>query len=465
MEKKYKLGVFELTSVIVGSSIGTGIFGLNSDLARAAAPGPALIAWLIVGAGMFCLVMSLNNLAQEKPGVGIFGYAGEYFGPMGEFVSGWIYWISGLLGNAAYAMMMMNALGFSFPESYENENLIQMIGAVAVLWLLSFLVICGVKSASFVNAVVTCAKLLSLLLFTAVMCMCFKAGIMTADFWGRVSDKVISGTYQPVSVFRQISSSLAVMVWAFFGIEGAEVLSRRARRPSDARKASVWGMITLTVVYILVSLLPYGVMTRHELATCPQPAMACIMQQTMGPVGVCIINGGIIISTVGAWLAWTLLSGETLLTLSRDGVLPEVFGRKNRYGAPRNAVLFGAFMQTVLLVILHLMKNSYNQAYLMATSAVFVVYLFVGIDQVRFSLRQGDRGGILIGLGVALLQLWAMFMMGYWQALGMFILYLPGLVLHARARRERGFRLSNKEMVVVVMSVLIGVEIISMLFF
>ena len=44
MKKKQSLGKFDLTTIIVGSSIGTGIFGLGSDLAKAAAPGPALIA-------------------------------------------------------------------------------------------------------------------------------------------------------------------------------------------------------------------------------------------------------------------------------------------------------------------------------------------------------------------------------------------------------------------------------------
>ena len=112
MKKKQSLGKFDLTTIIVGSSIGTGIFGLGSDLAKEAAPGPALIAWLIVGAGTFCLAASLNNLGQKQSESGIFGYAGKCFGPMGEFMSGWIYWISGWMGNVAYAMMLMSAIGF-----------------------------------------------------------------------------------------------------------------------------------------------------------------------------------------------------------------------------------------------------------------------------------------------------------------------------------------------------------------
>lgn len=186
-----------MTTSIVGSSIGTGIFGLSNDLAKAAAPGPALIAWLIVGTGTFCLVASLNNLGQKQSESGIFGYAGKCFGPMGEFMSGWTYWISGWMG-----------------------NFLKSVSSIFILWFLSFLVNRGIKSASFINAIVTCAKVIPLILFIVVMAVSFKAGILTADFWGKVNGRTISGTYQSTSVFKQISSSLMVMVWAFYGLEG-----------------------------------------------------------------------------------------------------------------------------------------------------------------------------------------------------------------------------------------------------
>lgn len=187
-----------------------------------------------------------------------------------------------------------------------------------------FLVSRGIKSASFINAIATCAKVIPLILFIVVMAVSFKAGILTADFWGKVNDSAISGTYQSTSVFKQISSSLMVMVWAFYGLEGASLLSKRAEKPSDARIASIIGMIILLVIYMLISLLPYGVLSRHELASCPQPAMSCIMQKVVGTWGVIAINSGIVISTLSAWLAWTLLPGETLMILAKDEVLPKI---------------------------------------------------------------------------------------------------------------------------------------------
>lgn len=50
-EQKKGIGRGELIALIVSSCIGTGIFGITSDVAAAAAPGPALLAWIFVGIG------------------------------------------------------------------------------------------------------------------------------------------------------------------------------------------------------------------------------------------------------------------------------------------------------------------------------------------------------------------------------------------------------------------------------
>jgi len=52
MADSNKIGKYELTALIVGATIGSGIFGINSDLANVAAPGPVILGWLIVGLGV-----------------------------------------------------------------------------------------------------------------------------------------------------------------------------------------------------------------------------------------------------------------------------------------------------------------------------------------------------------------------------------------------------------------------------
>ena len=67
MADSNKIGKYELTALIVGATIGSGIFGVNSDLANAAAPGPVILGWLIVGMGVWCLIAALNHLLLRYP--------------------------------------------------------------------------------------------------------------------------------------------------------------------------------------------------------------------------------------------------------------------------------------------------------------------------------------------------------------------------------------------------------------
>lgn len=62
--KNKKINTTELVMLIISSAIGTGIFGLSSQLAQITVPGPLLIAWLICGCGILSLVLSLNNLTK-----------------------------------------------------------------------------------------------------------------------------------------------------------------------------------------------------------------------------------------------------------------------------------------------------------------------------------------------------------------------------------------------------------------
>lgn len=98
MADSNKIGKYELTALIVGATIGSGIFGVNSDLANAAAPGPAILGWLIVGLGVWCLIAALNHLLLRYPkqDAGIFAYAGLCLGRWASlFPAGHTGWLHG----------------------------------------------------------------------------------------------------------------------------------------------------------------------------------------------------------------------------------------------------------------------------------------------------------------------------------------------------------------------------------
>ena len=89
---KRGIGLMGLIALVISSSIGSGVFALSTDISAAAAPGAAIIAWILTGIGFIALATTFGKLSLARPNLdGIVAYANEGFGPFVGFVSGWGY--------------------------------------------------------------------------------------------------------------------------------------------------------------------------------------------------------------------------------------------------------------------------------------------------------------------------------------------------------------------------------------
>ena len=128
-------GLGLLVALVVGSIIGSGIFGLPQNMAAGAGAGAILIGWTITGVDMLMLARVYQMLALRKPELdnGVYAYArassGEYVG----FNSAWGYWVSAWLGNVGYLIAAFGALGYFFPVFGEGNTHASIIGASVVL--------------------------------------------------------------------------------------------------------------------------------------------------------------------------------------------------------------------------------------------------------------------------------------------------------------------------------------------
>lgn len=440
--KNIKIGLFSLIALVISSSVGSGIFGLSKDLATSASPGGALIGWVVVGVGVLMLALSFNNLSLKKPEInsGVQGYAEEGFGKLGGFISGWGYWLSAWLGNVAFATMLMSTVGYFFPVFKDGQNMASIIVVSIILWLLAIVVNRGVESAVIINAIVTVCKLIPLFVFILITLFAFKFNVFTSDFWGNVVTNVTTGETSFGSLVVQTKSSMITLMWAFVGIEGAAILSTRARKKSDVGKATVIGVVGLLIIYILGSILPYGIMTAGELAALDQPAMAYVLEEIVGSWGAAFINIGVIVSILGAWLSWTMLPAETGMLMAQDGLLPKVWGRVNKKGSPTYALLTTTVLSQIFIFTFLFTEYAYAFAFSLCTSAILISYLFVGAYQVKYTLsnmREKDANKqLVIGLIAVVFQLWAIYAAGLSYMLLTLTSYLPGIILYLRARRE-----------------------------
>jgi transporter, basic amino acid/polyamine antiporter (APA) family len=456
--KKRAIGKLELVALIVSSCIGAGIFGITTDISTAAAPGPAILAWLFVGLGILFLVLSLNNLSQKRPDLesGVFSYAHEALGPLAEFIAGWTYWLSDWLGNIAIATMMMSALGTFFPIFGNGQTIAAILFAIVVGWILTYLVNEGVENAAFINTIGTFFKICPLILFLIFVIISFKAGLFTANFWGNAFDN-LNGSFKVGNLWSQIRASLLTMIWVFIGIEGASVMAHRAKTRKEAEFASIVAFILLFLVYVLISILPYGVMTQAQLAKAGQPALGAILTKLIGWPGTIIINIGLIVSTFISWLSWTLLPAESTMLLARDKVLPPFWGKTNKKGAPKDSLILTASLQSIFLFSLLFTKQAYEFAYSLCVAASLFTYLFVCIYQMKLSRKENNWGQLLIGLLGALFQLCCMILAGWKQVLLVTVSFIPGFYLYYKARKYYQKTISLSEKLVMIFLLLLSI--------
>lgn len=439
-----------LVALVVSSAIGSGIFDLPSTLANAATPGAALVAWVVTGIGIFMLALSLNYLVLNKPELtGVSDYARAGFGDFVGFISGWGYWFSSWIGNVAFATMLMSSLGYFFPPLKSGNSVSAIIVASIISWILTILVIRGVESAAFINAIVTVAKLIPIFAFIVVAFLNFKFGIFTSHFWVNLSTN-INGTitYSAATgagIFDQVKGCIMVIMWVFVGIEGATTMAARAKKKSDAGKATIVGLISLLVIYVIVSILPYGYLPLSKLQTMKHPVLLYLFKDMIGPIGGAFIAIGLIISILGSWLSWTMLPVEETSLLAEQGLLPKWFGKLNKYRAPANSLWLTEILIQLFLITLLFTDQAYSFAYSLSSSAIAVCYALVGAYQLKLGVEKKDFKVFFPGLIAFLFEALGMIFAGLQYLWLCTIPYVLGFALYYRARKETGHSISKTE--------------------
>lgn len=353
------LGVMALAAIVVSSMIGGGIYSLPQNMAAGASAGAVLLAWIITGIGIYFIANTFSILSMAKPDLttGIYMYSRQGFGPYVGFTIGWSYWLCQVCGNVGYAVITMDALNYFFPPYFAGgNNLLSIIGGSLIIWGFNFLVLKGIRQATIVNTIGTIVKIVPLVLFILIMLFAFHFSKFDFDFWGEaIATKAKLG-----DLSTQIKSTMLVTLWAFIGIEGAVVMSNRAKRASDVGKATLLGFIGCLVVYVLLSLIPYGFMSQEQLAAVPNPSTAGILEKVVGRWGAWLMNIGLLVSVLTSWLAWTMVTAQIPQAAAENGTFPKVFTKENENGSPSVSLWVTSSAMQLFILLVYFSNNAWN---------------------------------------------------------------------------------------------------------
>jgi arginine:ornithine antiporter/lysine permease len=439
-ESENRLSLFSLSALVIGSMIGAGIFSLPRTFATATGPFGALIAWAIAAGGMYTLARVFQALAERKPDLdaGVYAYARAGFGDYPGFLSAFGYWISSCIGNVSYWVLIKSTLGAFFPIFGDGNTPTAILVASIGIWAFHFTILRGVQQAAYINTVVTIAKVVPIFIFIIILFFALKRDHFSDNFWG--------GEGMPeTSLFEQVRKTMLVTVFVFIGIEGASVYSRYARQRSDVGAATLIGFIVVTVTMVLVTLLPYGVLFRAEIADMRQPSMAAVLETVVGHWGAIFISVGLIVSVLGAYLAWSLICAEVLFTAAKTKDMPSLFATENPNKTPSAALWLTNIVVQLFVISTYFSRDAFSLMLNLTSSMSLIPYAFVatyGVMLARrgetYSTRPEERSRDLVFAGIA--SIYTIFMLltgGVRYLLLAAILYAPGTALYIWSRREQ----------------------------
>lgn len=433
-----------LTAMVVGSMVGAGIFSLPQTFGRVTGGLGAIIAWCIAGGGMLMLAFVFQSLSQRKPELdaGVYAYAKAGFGDYPGFLSALGYWTVGCLGNVSYWLLIKSTLGALFPVFGDGNTVAAVALSSIGIWLFHFTVLRGVREAAVINAVVTVAKIIPILVFLVLVGLAYDADVFAGNFWGAGPD----GAAEPLA--SQVRGTMLVTVFVFVGIEGASVYSRYARRREDVGLATLLGFLGVLCLLVLVTLLSYGVLARAELAGLRNPSMAGVLQAVVGPWGAVFVSVGLIISVLGAYLSWSLLAAEVLFSAATTRSMPRFLARQNAAGVPAAALWMTNILVQLLLVLTLFAEEAFILALKLTSSMILLPYLLVAAYAVKLALAGESYGGqaaarrrdLLFAVLATIYAAGLVFAGGLKFLLLSLVVYAPGTALFVLAQRERGAR-------------------------
>jgi arginine:ornithine antiporter/lysine permease len=439
-----KLSLVSLSALVVGSMVGAGIFSLPRTFGAATGPFGAIIAWCVAGGGMYALARVFQALAERKPDLdaGVYAYAKAGFGNYPGFLSAFGYWIGSCIGNVSYWVLIKSTLGAFFPVFGDGNTVVAIAVASVGIWLFHFMILRGIKQAAGINTIVTIAKIVPILIFILILIFTFKLNQFQENFWG--------GTGMPeTSLVEQVRATMLVTVFVFLGIEGASVYSRYAEKRSDVGRATILGFAAVTGLMVLVTLLPYANLPRAEIAGMRQPSMASVLEAVVGPWGSVFVSVGLLISVLGAYLAWQLICAEVLFTAAKTDDMPRVFATENANRVPVAALWLTNIIVQLFVISTYWSQDAFALMINLTSSMSLIPYLLVAAFAVliarrgeTYEVRPQERRRDLVLAGIA--TAYTLFMIiagGLKFVLLSAILYAPGTILYIWARRERGEKL------------------------
>ncbi|OUR94646.1 amino acid permease [Flavobacteriales bacterium 34_180_T64] len=421
---KQKVGLVTATSLVVGNMIGVGIFVLPAVLSNYGSI--SLLGWVFTATGALILAKIFSNFSKiiaSKSG-GPYVYTKVGFGDFTGFLVAWGYWIACWISNGAIAIAVIGAASFFVPELASNSILSAGLG-LSLIWVLTWVNSQGIKESGKIQRITTIIKILPL-----IFIIIFGAFFFDIDNFPKFN---LTGE----SDFSAISAVAALTLYAFLGIECATIPAENIMNPDKTiPKATMLGAILVTILYILGTVVLFGVLPIDILQNSPAP-FAEAAKIIGGDYGGYFVAIGVIISGIGVLNGWILITGQISLATAKDDLFPPFFKKENKKGTPVVGFVIGGVLSSIVM-LMNYSEGLVEQFEFIVRLTVLVAlmpYLFTAasyalvVIEKKLHTESWIKTFVLSILGFAY-SLWAIYGSGHDSVFYGFLLLLIGIPIY-----------------------------------
>ncbi|MEO8622452.1 MAG: amino acid permease [bacterium] len=345
------LGALNLTALGIGSIIGTGIFVLTGTAASQNA-GPALVLSMVISAiGCAFAGLCYAEFAAMVPVAGsAYTYAYATIGELFAWIIGWDLILEYALATATvavgwsgYFVSLMAQLGVHIPPALTAPPGAAATGvagggvfnlpAAAIVFVVVALLVIGIKQSADTNTVLVIIKSLVLVVFIVAGAAYIKRDNITPFIPPNTG---AFGHFGWSGVLR----GAGVMFFAYVGFDSVSTAAQEAKNPQRDMPIGILGSLVIcTVLYVGVAIVLTGIVHYSKLNV-PDPLAVGIDATGLTWLSP-IVKVSALFGLFSTMLVTLLGQTRIFLSMSRDGLLPELFGRVHpKFRTPHLSTMF-----------------------------------------------------------------------------------------------------------------------------
>ena len=375
---KKTLGLFDGIALLVGITIGAGIFKTPQVIASYINSfSIIIILWLSVAVFVYVGALIYAELGSRFPQTGgEYVYMQKAFGPFFGFLFGWAQlFIIRTSPTAALSLLSADYLGYFFPLDHSQKIII----ASLIIIVFGIINILGVNKGSAYNKFSSSVKI------TGLMFFCLIGLILTSGDFSKLSESVSpTASLGPVG---NLIAAIMMIVFSFLGWDRVGYVAGEMKNPKKVIPQSMfYGMLIVTMLYLGSNILYHSVIGLEGMRSSSIVASDTAIS-LFGNIGASLISIMVIISATGSVNGTMMATTRVYYAMAKDGLIFKWFDYIDpKFQTPTHAIIAHCVWSIALILI----RQNFET---LVAGMVFAILIFYGFTTVAFFKFRKEKIG------------------------------------------------------------------------